>query len=91
MSEEAEVDEGGRIKSIEYFYGSIEASIRSITIDEFPKGKKVSDEMKGQWALEQIENAARTLGVMPFIEPIKKYPSFKPYHITRAGRLKQMR
>ena len=71
MSEEERVEQGGRIKGLESFYGSIEASIKSISIDEIPKGKKVSDEMKGQWALEQIENAARTLGVLQFIEPIK--------------------
>ena len=53
------------------FYGSIDGVVKSITIDYLPKGFKISEESKGQWALEQIENAARTLSVLEFVLPFK--------------------
>ena len=62
---------GGRIQSLENFYSSVEYAVKSISLDELPRGKKITDDMKGQWALEQIENAARTLMVMDFITPLK--------------------
>ena len=64
-----------RIPELEEFYASSEMSLKNISIDEFPKGIKLTDEAKGQWAIEQFSNAARSLNVLPFIIPLDQEKS----------------
>ena len=42
----------------------------TLSVEDNKFRKKSSDEMKGQWAIEQFENAATSLGLMKFIKPM---------------------
>ena len=56
-----------RLSALNDFY--VKSNV-TLSLEDNKFRKKSSDETKGQWAIEQFENAATSLGLMKFIKPI---------------------
>ena len=56
-----------RLSALNDFY--VKSNV-TLSVEDNKFRKKSSDEMKGQWAIEQFENAATSLGLMKFIKPM---------------------
>ena len=59
-----------RIECLEKFYG-IKVSNSAVISEELKSTGGVSDEVKGQWAIDQFIKAAKTLNVDSFVEPLE--------------------
>ena len=66
-----EITANKRIASISEFYAKDTSNSRNV-IEEVLKVKKATDDIKGVWVTEQFRNAAVTLHVMKFIEPLDR-------------------
>eukprot|EP01034_Spumella_vulgaris_P040114 gene40114-49613_t len=61
-----------RIAELTQFYVSGLVSETNVIIEQLKSSEILTDENRGKWALRQLENAARSLSVYPFICPTEK-------------------
>ena len=95
MESEVKLKPNQRLSGLEQFYGS-STSMAEVVVEDDLKTKKASDEVMGQWVLDQFVSFAKTLGVIEFIIPIdqggREIPDIAPieeyvemFRVPRAG------